>query len=136
MTTRQELQTQARRELRAHNEPTRTDKQYLPAVDIYETAEAVIVEAEMPGIDKTDVELSLKEGVLNIFGKMTATPVAVDKETVLLREFEPGSYLRRFSVAESIDQEKISAVMADGMLTLTLPKQQPAQPKKIAVKAA
>jgi len=135
MTTMHEVRKQARHEFHEHGEPTRSDQHYLPAVDIYETAEAVIVEAEMPGIGKEDVELSLKEGELTIFGKMPPGP-PVDRETVLHRECEPGNYLRRFSVAESIDQENISAVMADGILTVTLPKLQPAPPKKIAIKTA
>ena len=135
MTTIHELQHQKRQETREHGEPTRSERQYLPAVDIHETGEAVIVEAEMPGIAKEGVELHLEDGILTIFAGMPAGKTE-SAEIMLHREYESGNYLRRFSVAESIDQEKISAVMTDGILTLTLPKQQPTPPKKIEIKTS
>ena len=104
----------------------------MPAVDIFETAEAVNVLAEMPGVAKDGVEIELENETLTIRG--TVVPQEHGGETVLLREFEPGSYLRKFTVAETIDQEKIQATMADGVLTLVLPKIAPAKPRRIEVR--
>lgn len=129
--TEKEMQPQQKQEVRQAGEPTKPEKQYVPAVDIFETAEAVNVLAEMPGVAKEGVEVLLENETLTIRGTMLPEDHA--GETILLREFEPGYYLRKFTVAEIIDQEKIKASMADGVLTLILPKVAPAKPRKIAV---
>lgn len=132
--TEKEMQVQQKQEVMQPGEPTKPEKFYVPAVDIFETDEAVHVLAEMPGVGREGVEVNLEEGTLTIRGTM-ATPEH-EGETVLLREFEPGHYLRKFSVAETIDQEQIQARMADGVLTLVLPKVAPARPRRIEVKGA
>ncbi|HSR36672.1 MAG TPA: Hsp20/alpha crystallin family protein, partial [Desulfurivibrionaceae bacterium] len=93
--------------------------------------EAVTVLADMPGVDKEGVEVRLEDDTLTIKG--TKGGNGGKGERVLLREFESGHYLRRFTMAEIIDQAKIEATMADGVLTLRLPKVEPAKPRKIAV---
>ncbi len=130
--TEKEMQIQQKKELQQAGEPTKQEKFYVPAVDIFETAEAVHVLAEMPGVAKDGVQVQLEEGTLTIRGDIAQRPP--EGETVLLREFEPGGYLRKFSVAETIDQERIEAKMADGVLTLVLPKVEPAKPRRIEVK--
>ncbi|MDH4333160.1 MAG: Hsp20/alpha crystallin family protein [Desulfobulbaceae bacterium] len=130
--TEKEMQVQHKQEVQQAGEPTKPEKQYVPAVDIFETAEAVNVLAEMPGVAKEGVEIELENETLTIRGVMT--PTVCEGETVLLREFEPGNYLRKFTVAETIDREKIQATMVEGMLTLVLPKVAPAKPRRIEVK--
>ena len=130
--TEKEMQIQQKQEVRQAGEPTKPEKQYVPAVDIFETAEAVNVLAEMPGVSKDGVEIELENETLTIRG--VVVPEEHGGETVLLREFEPGHYLRRFTVSETIDQEKIQATMADGVLTLVLPKVAPAKPRRIEVR--
>ena len=130
--TEKEMQIQQKQEVRQAGEPIKPEKQYVPAVDIFETAEAVNVLAEMPGVAKEGVEIELENETLTIRGVMASCACA--GETVLLREFEPGGYLRKFTVAETIDQEKIQAAMADGVLTLVLPKVAPAKPRRIEVR--
>ncbi len=130
--TEKEMQIQQKQEVQQSGEPTKPEKQYVPAVDIFETAEAVNVLAEMPGVAKEGVEIELENETLTIRG--TVASENQEGETFLLREFEPGSYLRRFTVTETIDQEKIQATMADGVLTLVLPKVAPAKPRRIEVR--
>lgn len=130
--TEKEMQIQQRQEVQQAGEPTKPEKQYVPAVDIFETAEAVNVLAEMPGVAKEGVEIELENETLTIRGTMVS-PVC-QGETLLLQEFEQGHYLRKFTVAETIDQEKIQATMADGVLTLVLPKIAPAKPRRIEVR--
>jgi HSP20 family protein len=130
--TEKEMQVQQKQEVQQAGEPTKPEKQYVPAVDIFETAEAVNVLAEMPGVAKEGVEIELENETLTIRG--TVVQQEHGGETVLLREFAPGSYLRKFTVAETIDQEKIQATMADGVLTLVLPKVAPAKPRRIEVR--
>ena len=130
--TEKEMQIQRKQEVQQAGEPTKPEKQYVPAVDIFETAEAVNVLAEMPGVAREGVEIELENETLTIRGVMA--PCGCEGETVLLREFASGSYLRKFTVAETIDQEKIQATMADGVLTLVLPKIAPAKPRRIEVR--
>ena len=130
--TEKEMQIQRKQEVQQAGEPTKPEKQYVPAVDIFETAEAVNVLAEMPGVAREGVEIELENETLTIRGVMA--PCGCEGETVLLREFASGSYLRKFTVAETIDQEKIQATMADGVLTLVLPKVAPAKPRRIEVR--
>ena len=127
-----ELQVQQRQEVESNGEPIKPEKQYVPAVDIYETEEAVTVLAEMPGVGRDGVEVNLDDGVLAIKGRQEAAPMA---GKLLLQEYDSGCYLRKFTVSDAIDQEEIEATMADGVLTLVLPKVRPAAPKKIEVKA-
>ena len=126
-----ELHVQRRQELHPEGESTKPQKQFLPAVDIYETDQAVTVIAEMPGVAKDGIEISLEEGVLTMVGQRSN---GEERGKVLLREYESGCYRRRFTVSEAIDQEKIEAVMANGILTLILPKVAPARPRRIEVK--
>jgi len=126
-----ELQVQQRREVHPAGEPTKPEKHFLPAVDIYETEQAVTVVAEMPGVAREGVEISLEEGVLTLQGERCNHDA---KGAVLLREYESGRYVRRFTVSEAIDQENIAATMANGVLSLVLPKVAPAKPRRIEVK--
>jgi len=129
-----EMQIQQKQEVMQPGEPTKPEKMYVPAVDILETAEAVHVLAEMPGVSRDGVEVNLEDGTLTIRGAMG--PSGHDGEKILLQEFEAGHYLRKFTVAETIDQEQIQARMADGVLTLVLPKVAPARPRRIEVRGA
>lgn len=130
--TDQELKVHKKQQVQQSGEPTKPEKQFVPAVDIFETEEAVTVRAEMPGVPKEGVVIHLEEGKLTIKGSRVCD--IGDTETVLLKEYETGSYFRQFAVAETIDQEKISATMNNGILTLVLPKVAPAKPKKIEVR--
>ena len=127
----QELQVQEKKEVQHSGETTKPEKYFVPAVDIYESDEDVTVIAEMPGVTGEGVELSLEDDVLTIQGHRV--PEDVGDRRVLLQEYESGSYLRRFTVAETIDQDKIQASMADGLLTVVLPKATPPKPRKIEV---
>ena len=129
--TEKEMQVREKQEVQQAGEPTKPERYFVPAVDIYETDEAVTVLADMPGVAKEGVEVRLEDDTLIIKGTKSAN--GGDGERVLLREFESGHYLRRFTIAEIIDQAKIEATMADGVLTLKLPKVEPAKPRKIAV---
>ena len=132
--TDKEMQVQQKQEVQQSGEPTKPERQYVPAVDIYETAEAVHVLAEMPGVPKDGVEIDLEDDTLTIRGAIPTQ--SHEGETELLREFEAGHYLRKFTVAETIDQEKIRATMTDGVLTLVLPKVAPVGPRRIEVRGA
>jgi len=130
--TEKEMQVKQKQEVQKSGEPTKPDKYFVPAVDIYETREAVTLLAEMPGVSKDGVEIGLEEDTLTIKG--TRGDYAIPGDKVLLQEFESGHYYRNFNLAETIDREAISAKMTAGILTLVLPKMAPAKPRRIEVK--
>ena len=112
-------------------ESTRDTDFFVPAVDIYESGKQVTVIAEMPGVNTTGVEVTLEDDVLTIKGNRTRKE---HDARLILQEYETGDYLRRFTVAETIDRDKIQASMANGLLKVILPKAAPASPRRIEVK--
>ena len=126
-----ELKVQQKQEVQHRGETTKPEKYFIPAVDIFETKHDVTVIAEMPGVTVDGIDVMLEDDVLTITGRKEAEEFADAK--ILLQEYESGNYQRRFTVAETIDQEKIKASMNDGLLKVVLPKSEPAKPRKIEV---
>jgi HSP20 family molecular chaperone IbpA len=115
-------------------EQTRTGPIYSPAVDIFESENAITVLADMPGVKASDLEIDLRENVLTLTGRVSA-PGNV-KESNVLREYRPGTFFRQFTLSEAIDQPKIDAQLNDGVLRLELPKVERARPRQITVRSA
>ena len=113
-------------------EPLKTAR-FVPAVDIFETAEDYVVMAEMPGCDPKRIDIQFKNGELSIYG--CAAPRQAPEAGWLAREFEVGDFYRTFNVTESIETDKISAEYEHGILTLRLPKVEEAKPRKIEVRS-
>ena len=115
-------------------ERTRTGKLFLPAVDIYETADAVVLLADMPGVDENSVDITLEKNILTIYGRVE--PQQPAGHNLAYSEYNIGDYHRSFSISNEIDWEHIEGTVKGGVLRLTLPKTGPAQTKKISVKSA
>jgi HSP20 family protein len=131
MAAGQELQVQEKRELQRKEEGTTPARVFLPTTDIYETDQALTVVVEMPSVDKTNVDINIEDDVLTIEGRIDFSKYQ-DLQAVYT-EYNIGNFRRSFSLADSIDQDKISAEMSDGVLTLTLPKAEKAKPRTIAI---
>lgn len=107
-----------------------------PSIDVKETDKAIEVEAELPGVDEKDIEVTLEDGTLTVKGEKK-----VEKEEssagYYMSERRYGSFFRSLGLPPGIDTEKTSASFANGVLTVTLPKLPEAQTKakKIAIKA-
>ena len=114
-------------------ESTRPGQVFVPAVDILENEEEIIILADMPGVTSKNVGIDLRESVLTIEGPIS--PVEGEEEVTVYREFDWGDYLRQFTLSDAIDQEKITAKMDQGVLRLTLPKAEKRKPQKIQVTA-
>lgn len=105
----------------------------VPAVDIYETVDEYVLKADMPGVQKEDLDITFEKNQLEINGKVDSS--LVDDENIRYREYTLYNYNRRFTVGEGIDSQKIAARLEDGVLTLTLPKSEAVKPRKIEVKS-
>src|SRR5262245_32169991 len=105
-----------------------------PAVDIYETDEALIMKAELPGFAKDDISIELKENTLVIKGERKRED-QVKEGNYHRMERSYGAFQRSFMLPTTVDREKVKASYKDGILELTFPKVQAAQPKRIAVSA-
>lgn len=118
----------------ARKPETRTEAyrpSYTPPVDIFETPDAVTLLADMPGVGRDDLDISLEKDVLTIRGRVTEESPK-DAELVYA-EYRIGDYERSFTVSADIDRDTISAEIKNGVLTLTLPKQERAKPRKITI---
>ena len=105
---------------------------WAPSVDIKETPEAFLIEAELPGLNKEDVKVTVHDGVLSIQGERRKNEESSDEKHHRVERFY-GSFLRRFTLPDNVSDDAIQASFKDGVLHLTLTKSEPAQPKAIEV---
>jgi HSP20 family molecular chaperone IbpA len=129
--TSQELQVQQKRELEQKQEGTVPARSFIANADIYETAEALTVLLEMPGVDKSHIDISVEDDVLTVEGRIDFSKY--QGLTPIYAEYPVGHYRRTFTLSSRIDQHKISAEMSDGVLTITLPKVEEVKPRRISI---
>ena len=115
-------------------ERTRNSKVYVPKVDIYETKEAIVLVADMPGVDEKSVDVVLDKNTLTISG--TAEPLSFPDYSIGYAEYDTGDYQRAFTISDEVDKDKIEATVKNGVLRLTLSKAEKVKARKIAIKAA
>ena len=112
-------------------EHTTEAERFAPVVDIYETENELVMQADMPGVTKENVDVKVAEDVLTLTGTVATPP----KDAVhLYAEYRIGDYHRAFTLSQEVDVDKISAEMVDGVLTLHLPKSSRTKSRKIEVK--
>lgn len=105
----------------------------MPAVDLYQTDEAVVIKASLPGINPDDLKISVTGDVLTIQGEQLAE--RENKEaTYHIRERKWGSFSRSLSLPVPVQTDKATAEYENGILTLTMPKAEEIRPKTITVK--
>jgi HSP20 family protein len=108
---------------------------WAPPIDVYETAANYIVTAEVPGLTRDQVQLQVEDGRLTIHG--ARAPRRGGSAEIVhfhLVERGHGSFARTFAFADKIDPDRVTAEMADGVLTITLPKVPPPPARKIEVR--
>lgn len=108
----------------------RTD--WSPAVDIAETPAAYVISAELPGIDRKDVKITVNDGVLLIQGERRSEKEDKDRKHHRVERFY-GSFARSFALPDNVNEETIRADYKDGVLQVTLEKSEKAKPKSIEV---
>jgi len=114
-------------------ERTRSRRTFVPAADIYETANEIVVMADMPGVDEKNVSITLEKNVLTIEGNVAEE--TLDRHSLTYQEYAIGDYQRAFTLSNEVNRDNISATVKDGVLRLVLPKVEPAKAKRITVRA-
>lgn len=108
---------------------------YEPPVDIYETAQAVVVLAPIPGVKPEDLDITILGDTLTIRGQMQRDPEAT-REQYIRREINYGEFSRSVTLPHGLETDNAEAQFQNGMLRLTIPKAEKVRPKVIHVQAA
>ena len=107
--------------------------EWVPVVDVMETDEDFQIRAELPGVEKEDVKLSVENGVLAISGHREQEKEEKGKRYHKI-ERAYGSFARSFTMPDVVDEQKVTAEFKNGVLTVRLPKSEKARPKSIEVR--
>jgi len=125
------LEVQEKKELVTKEEKTIPVRYYVPPTDIFETDDALTVVMELPGVEKSAMDIRIENDILRV-----EAPIDVTKYEglePLYTEYNVGHFARSFTLSDKIDQQHINAQLADGLLTLTLKKASQAMPRRIAI---
>ena len=105
---------------------------WAPKVDIYETKDNYVLNAELPGLTKEDISIDLNDNTLTLKGERKFEE-KVEKDNYVRVERSYGSFARSFVLSDNVNAEAVTANYKDGMLEVTLPKKEEAKPKEIKV---
>lgn len=106
---------------------------WAPSLDVYEDKDNIIVRAELPGLKKEEIEISLHENVLTVSGERRNEKKYEGAETSREERFF-GKFTRSMKLPKSVNANKVKAAYSDGILTVTLPKSEDAKPRQIEIK--
>ncbi len=111
----------------------RSGEEYVivPSADIYETENEFVIKADMPGVNKEGLEITLEKDNLEISGRVRES---ANQDSLKYAEYRLHNYRRSFVVGDGINREGISASLENGVLALTLPKSERVKPRKIEIK--
>jgi len=133
MADSKEIKVKEKQELTTPAEQTVPGPTFTPEVDIFETEKAITLLADIPGVKSDKLNIDLRDNILTIIGDIEPAEGADEEDVVI--EYETGRFYRQFTLSEVIDQNKIDAKLAEGVLRLNLPKVEKDTPRKIAIKA-
>ena len=103
-----------------------------PAVDLYEKDDHFMIKAELPGVDKNDINIDLKDRLLTLSGERTHDK-EVNEENYYRRERSYGKFQRAFTLPADVDSDKIEAEFKDGVLQIKVPKPEEKKAKKVTI---
>lgn len=106
--------------------------EWLPSIDVAETDDSVVVKAELPGVNQSDVDITIVNDVLTLKGEKKEEK-EIKKENYHRVERSYGSFQRTVSLPTGVQADKAKAVYKDGILTVTVPKSEEAKPKTIKI---
>ncbi len=114
---------------------TESPRLWVPAIDLFEKKDAYVVRADLAGVERSNIEITFEKNVLTISGQKSAMAEGRDEEIrVFAAERVSGSFSRSLRMPEHIDGDRIEAEYKDGLLTITIPKAEIAQPRRIELK--
>jgi HSP20 family protein len=105
---------------------------WYPSVDMFDKEDKIVIKAELPGLEKKDISVELKNGVLTLKGERKYDN-EVKEENFYRRELSYGRFIRSFTLPAEVDADKITAEFKNGLLTVEVPKSEAHKPKQIAV---
>jgi len=107
-------------------------RDWAPVVDIYDHDEKIVVKAELPGVDKKDIHVDVKDGVMTLRGERSFEN-EVKEGNYHRKERAFGKFHRSFTLPEGLDPDKVEADYKDGVLKIEIPKPEEKKPKKITI---
>ena len=106
---------------------------WTPAVDIYETENSTVIQAELAGVKREDVSIELKDNVITLKGERSANK-NVREENYYRRERSYGKFHRAFSLPVAVNPDQVKATFKEGVLVVEIPKSEEKKPKQITIK--
>jgi len=111
-----------------------TDRRFMPAIDVSEDENSLTLTAEIPGMTKDELEVTVENGVLTLKGEKKEEETKEGKDYLRV-ERRYGQFERRLRLPEYVDATKVEATYKDGVLRLTMPKEKPSKAKSIEIKS-
>ena len=106
---------------------------FTPPIDIFETADGLVLRADLPGVSLESLELQIQDNRLTLFGRVET--VLPEDAVPLHREFEVGDFLRSFILSDEVDYDRITARLSRGVLEVELPRAEQPEPRRSKVNA-
>ncbi len=104
---------------------------FTPPIDIFETAEGLVLQADLPGVAPDSLELQIQDNKLSLYGRVTSTLPAESR--LIHQEYQVGHFLRSFILSDEVDHEHISAKLNQGVLEVVLPRLPKPEPRRIRI---
>ena len=118
-----------------HEEVSHSAADWVPAVDIIEEKERFLLRADVPGVNREDIDINMEKGVLSVSGQRIAN-ASGEAEGEQRLERANGKFYRRFTLPETANAEEVSATSSNGILEIIIPKQPQVSSRRITVKSA
>lgn len=104
---------------------------FTPPIDIFETPEGLVLQADLPGVSSESLELQIQDNKLSLYGKVSL-PIPAGAR-MIHQEYQVGHFLRSFILSDEVDHERISAKLNQGVLEVILPRLSKPEPRRIQI---
>jgi HSP20 family protein len=105
---------------------------FTPPIDIYETPEGLVLQADLPGVTSDTLELQVQDNKLTLFGRVE--DLVPDRAKLIHQEYGVGHYLRSFILSDDVDHDRITAKLTNGVLEVFLPRAAKTEPRRIQIR--